>query len=215
MSAHKEEAKQRKRKSLKMALEKCMLRREAATTTTTNTTSSSSTTNTTSTTYDLLTPEVSLNLQVYKEPTTPQKISSFDSSHEMEALETTETDTSMDTSAEVNASDLGESRGEEDLESESVNCNTAKDCVTEENTTTDNYDDKPLDFTKSPPKKIKVRENLIQHRPEEEDNEEKDIEKFLKSTAVIKEPSNAVNRLNIDDNKSRHDDDNVASLKEN
>lgn len=196
MSAHKEEAKQRKRKSLKMALEKCMQRREAASTTTNTTTISSLTTTNTltaMTSSDILMPEVSHNIQFNKELLSPLKPGKNDSLQEIEVLETTETETSMDTSAEVNvSSEMSESRGEEeeDLETQQfVNSHTAKDCRTEVKMTTDNYDDnKPLDFTKSPPKKLKVRENLMNHR-QEEYNAEKDIEKYLKSTAVIKESS--------------------------
>lgn len=237
MSAQKEEAKQRKRKSLKMALEKCMQRREAATTTnnttttTTNTnmmntslamstfTSSLSSTITTTvanlsttTSRDMLSPEVSFNLLANKGPevtSTPQKLAKDYSTHEMEILETTETETSLDTSAEVNASDMCESREEEDLESEtSINSTTAKETTPQQQQQQEvkimeQYDDKPLDFTKSPTKKL-----------QNDDNEAKDVEEYLKSTAVIKE---IITPSKDNDNEQVKDNDlkNAASLKEN
>lgn len=237
MSAQKEEAKQRKRKSLKMALEKCMQRREAATTTNTNNTNTTTTTNTAmdtslaATTYtslgsnvtttststttaaslDILSPDGSLNLQVPKGPeitSTPQKLSKHERSQEMEVLETTETETSMDTSAEINA---GESREEEELESSETSVNSSTNKVAAEQQQQQQelkhmemYDDKPLDFTKSPNKK-----------PKDDDNEAKDVEEYLKSTAVIKETSKLEEAAPTKDNAKEESKDSEASLKDN
>lgn len=238
MSAQKEEAKQRKRKSLKMALEKCMQRREAATTTNTNNTNTTTTTNTamdtslaattytslgsnvtttststtTTATLDILSPDGSLNLQVPKGPeitSTPQKLSKHERSQEMEVLETTETETSMDTSAEVNA---GESREEEELESSETSVNSSTNKIAAEQQQQQQqelkhmemYDDKPLDFTKSPNKK-----------PKDDDNEAKDVEEYLKSTAVIKETSKLEEAASTKDNAKEESKDSEASLKDN
>lgn len=215
MSAQKEEAKQRKRKSLKMALEKCMQRREAASTTistinTTNTNSTNTNTNTsqltststtTITTNPTSTSAISASTEaVITHAVSPQKRVKANVGHDMEAHETTETETSMDTSAEVNASDMCESR-EEDVESEtSINSNAFKDANTlqpyrsqqrEVKSMQVEYDDKPLDFTTTPTKKSEVNND--------NENEAKDVEAYLKSTAVIKETAKVLDCGNNDD----------------
>ncbi|TMW46864.1 hypothetical protein DOY81_008059 [Sarcophaga bullata] len=214
MSAQKEEAKQRKRKSLKMALEKCMQRREAASTTisniitnstntNTNTTLLTSTSTTTTTTNPTSTSAVTAATEaITSHAGSPQKRVKANVGHDMEAQETTETETSMDTSAEVNASDMCESR-EEDVESEtSINSNAFKDTSALQTYRLQHekvksmeveYDDKPLDFTTTPTKKTEA------NNVNDNDNEAKDVEAYLKSTAVIKETAKVLDCGNNDD----------------
>lgn len=220
MSAQKEEAKQRKRKSLKMALEKCMQRREAASTTistiTTNTNSSTNTNTNTNTTLTALT-TTSTTTTINTNPTSTSSITATTEAittyaansmqkrmkanvgHDMEAQETTETETSMDTSAEVNASDICESR-EEDLESEtSINSAVQSSYRLQQEEVKSmqvvEYDDKPLDFTTTPTKKSKEANNDNEN---ENENEAKDVEAYLKSTAVIKETAKVLDCGNND-----------------
>ena len=246
MSAQKEEAKQRKRKSLKMALEKCMQRREAASSTTisniitTTNTNSTNTNTSTSTTTITTNPTTTSAITLATEAITthaaasPQKQVKANVGHDMEAHETTETETSMDTSAEVNASDMCESR-EDDVESEtSINSNAVKDTSTlqmyrsqqqEVKKMEVEYDDKPLDFTTTPTKKSEANND--------NESEAKDVEAYLKSTAVIKETAKVVDcgnndnkieqieRKLVDKEKDKDSDKNnelqetSASLKEN
>lgn len=206
MSAQKEEAKQRKRKSLKMALEKCMQRREAASTTnstiTTNTVNTTTNTNVSTlastTTNATSTSPTSAAREAKLTHPSPQKQVKANVSHDMEAQETTETETSMDTSAEVNTSDICESR-EEDQESETSLTSNAFKANPQETYRPEHkkvkdvdvvHDDKPLDFSTTPTKKSE--HNNVN------DNEAKDVEAYLKSTAVIRETAKVLDPDNKD-----------------
>lgn len=147
---------------------------------------------------DLLSPDFSLNLRAARGPevtSTPQKSTKTDSSQEMEVLETTETETSMDTSAEINhTSDMCESRESE----ASIRNSTAK-------TIMEIYDDKPLDFTKSTTKK-----------PKDSDSPANDAETHIKSVAVIKENSKETASFSEQENpESKQNDDKASFKKEN
>lgn len=203
MSAHKEANKQRKRKSLKMALEKCMQRRDAAATianalpllnvlTTSSLTATSSPMPSFTTTSTGTVSSLEL-LAATTTATAALKEAQKNASHEMS--ETTETETSLDTSAELAASELGAESKDDDEEDEDMVSEESDNCAKLK----DSIEDKPLDFTHSS-RELKDKESPLIVKTErvlEQQQELKELE--LKSAALNLEISKIQQHKDLED----------------